>query len=50
LQDTQILYHLKQMLQNTGSEVPAELARNPAANVKPGTVEQKRRETVIFAK
>jgi len=44
------MYHLKQMLINTGNEVPSELARNPASNVKPGTVDQKRRETVIYTK
>ena len=48
--DEAVFYDLKQYLTQTGSEVPAELARHHAANNKPGDVTQgkRRRDTVIY--
>lgn len=51
-EDTDIMYDLKAMLQNTGNVVPNELAKHPSSQHKSGTVpdRQKRSDTVIFAK
>jgi hypothetical protein len=44
------MYDLKNMLEQTKNPVPVELARHPAAAVKPGTVvDRPRRDTKIFA-
>jgi ATP-dependent RNA helicase DDX23/PRP28 len=46
--DSEIFYDLKQMLTTTGNAVPAELAKHPAAQMKPGGAAT-RKDTVIFA-
>ena len=49
--DTDIMYDLKQMLQDTKNTVPSELAQHAAASQKPGAghVQKKRRDTIIYA-
>jgi len=47
-EDAETFYDLKQMLEKTGQPVPLELAKHPSAAIKPGTVIQSRRETVIY--
>lgn len=49
-EDTDIMYDLKQMLIQTESQIPPELARHEAALVKPGSVSAKPKTEVIFAK
>jgi ATP-dependent RNA helicase DDX23/PRP28 len=49
-EDTEIMYHLKRMIQAGVGVVPQELLQHEASNIKPGTVAQKsRRDTVIHA-
>lgn len=43
--DQAIMYDLKKMLQDTNSDVPAELMNHSAAKIKPGTIEQKGRKS-----
>eukprot|EP01126_Amoeba_proteus_P060035 TRINITY_DN7902_c0_g1_i9.p1 TRINITY_DN7902_c0_g1~~TRINITY_DN7902_c0_g1_i9.p1 ORF type:complete len:135 (-),score=22.96 TRINITY_DN7902_c0_g1_i9:69-473(-) len=48
-EDTEILFPLRKMLQDSGNMVPVELLHHPDAQVKPGTVPQKsRRDTIIY--
>eukprot|EP01120_Amphizonella_sp_Union-15-10_P015330 TRINITY_DN786_c0_g1_i4.p1 TRINITY_DN786_c0_g1~~TRINITY_DN786_c0_g1_i4.p1 ORF type:complete len:811 (+),score=227.65 TRINITY_DN786_c0_g1_i4:64-2496(+) len=48
-EDAEIFFDLKNMLQKTGNPVPPELANHPASQYKAGTVQQTRRDTIIFA-
>ncbi|KAL5705372.1 RNA helicase [Ranunculus cassubicifolius] len=50
LQDTDVFYHLKEMLIQSKSQVPPELARHEASKFKPGTIRDKppRRHETIF--
>lgn len=48
-EDTEIFYPLKKMLQDTGNQIPHELAHHPDAQLKPGPVLPKaKRDTVIY--
>ena len=48
--DTDIMYDLKKMLNDSNMLIPPELANHPNAQYKPGTIatNKKRRETVIY--
>ena len=47
LQDTEVYYDLKKLLEESGAPVPSQLAHHEAARTKPGTVV---RETTVYAK
>ncbi|GLT92426.1 hypothetical protein SLE2022_102650 [Rubroshorea leprosula] len=52
LQDTDVFYDLKQMLMQSNSPVPPELARHEASKFKPGTIpgQPPRRNATVFAR
>jgi len=50
LEDTEIMYDLKEFLKKSGQEIPAELAKHEAAKTKPGSVPAKPRKGIIYAK
>ncbi|MBA0749393.1 hypothetical protein Gogos_003329, partial [Gossypium gossypioides] len=51
LHDTDVFFDLKQMLVQSGSTVPPELAKHEASNFKPGTIPDRppRRNDTVFA-
>jgi len=51
-EDTHIMFDLKELLKANNAFCPPELARHPAAKMKPGTqapIATSRKDTVIFA-
>ena len=50
VQDTEVFYDLKRLLEDSNADIPPQLARHEAAKNKPGTVGDKpRREQITYA-
>lgn len=51
LQDTEVFYDLKKLLEESGASVPSQLASHEAARTKPGGIDSRpRRDQVVYAK
>ena len=51
LQDTELFYDLKRVLEDSDAHVPPQLAHHEAAKVKPGSIaDRPRREQTVYAK
>lgn len=49
MQDTEVFYDLKRLLEESGASVPSQLAHHEAAKTKPGAIgERPRREQVVY--
>lgn len=51
VQDTDVFFDLKKLLEESGASVPPQLAHHEAARIKPGGVDARpRRDQVVYAK
>ena len=51
LQDTDVFFDLKKLLEESGAQVPPQLAHHEAARIKPGSIESRaRKDQVVYAK
>lgn len=51
VQDTDVFFDLKKLLEESGAAVPPQLAHHEAARIKPGSVDARpRRDQVVYAK
>lgn len=50
MQDTEVFYDLKRLLEESGANVPSQLAHHEASKVKPGSVQDRpRKDQVVYS-